>query len=256
MQVIQPLNHENKTEKQFRRNALWTAGLGGGGLILLLLPAAFGQTGFIFWVLSIGGLVCLGGGYVFGRQVWIYLDEQRVQKQVIEKLAQTLDDDFKYLRNLTPNTRTLAANEVGGVLIGPHGALVLQVWNYGGVYACEGDTWYKYSRQEAIKAQADPDKYWAQRKLDDSPNWRVIRAAREVKAWLSVRELPSIPVQPVVVMARGEMRVAKRPSCPIIELSYLESYIKSTLATGVPVQAEAETVSDNVVNQIVERLQN
>lgn len=255
MQFIQPLNHENKTEKQFRRNLLLTVGLGAGGLIVLLLPAVLGQTGFIFWVLSIGGLICLGAACIIGRQVWLYLDEQRVQKMVIAKLAQSLDDDFKYLRNLTPSSRTLAANEIGGVLIGPHGALVLQICNYRGIYACEGDTWYKYNRQEAAKAELEPDKFWAQRKLDDSPNWRVIRAAREVKAWLSVRELPSIPVQPVVVMARGRMRTAKRPSCPIVELWYLETYIKSTLSAAVPAETENEPVSDNVVNQIVERLQ-
>lgn len=254
MQVIRPSTQEK--EESFQRNLLFSIGLSAGGFVVLMLPLTGLLPGNIALGLGWGGLIIAGLGLVgvgswYGRLVWVYYDKQQIQKQVTQILAQSLSNEFTYLCNLS----LIGNRAIGdtGVLLGPHGALVLQVYRFAGSYACEGDTWYKYSpRQQAKPEQAGKllDKY----RLDDSPNWQVIRATREVKAWLSVRELPQVPIQPVVVLARGKMSFSRRPSCAIVQLGYLDTYIKNYLMTTVPVETEIETVDSVALEQIVERL--
>jgi hypothetical protein len=136
--------------------------------------------------------------------------------------------------------------EIDGVLLGPHGALVMELEHSQGEFASEGDTWYRYLN---LKDTSESDKN--RRRMDDSPTWAAIRAGREVKAWLSVRELPLIPVRPVVVLSRGKIRSVKRPSCPVVELWSIQSFIESNLLQN-PTQPVA---SGSAVEQIAQRLQ-
>lgn len=271
MQVIQPSHYTTKETNSYQRNLWLGLSLSGLSLVIFilpltgLLPAETMRSNVGFGGLVIVGLSLLGGGVWFGRLAWLYHDERLIQTRVIKMLSKILNDDYKYLRNLNSlaNRAVVATKnswltgntgETSGVLLGPHGAWVLQICRYRGVYACEGDTWYKYSRPQSSKAQVESDALLDKRRLDDSPNWQVIRAAREVKAWLSVRDLPQVSVQPVVILARGKLRFSKRPSCPIVELWYLETYIKKTLMPTAGLEAEVGTVNETVVTQIVERL--
>jgi hypothetical protein len=264
VQVIRPTKYDQKERGEFRRNLLLAGFLSLGGLIVFILPVTGLissdniQAGLGFWgpvVLGLG-LVCVG--VWFGWLAWLYYDEHRIQARVITILEQTLNDDYKYLYNLNllANRSTNQIGASGGVLLGPYGALVLQICRYRGTYACEGDTWYKYKRPPSNNPTLESEKLLDTHRIDDSPNWQVIRAAREVKAWLSVRELPQVSVQPIVILAQGKIRFARRPSCPIVELWYLETYIKNTLLTTVNLETETEPISGVVVAQIMERLQN
>ncbi len=241
-------------QKEFQQNFALTVGLVAGGLIFLLLPI----TGLIpfelvhsgpgFWGPGILGLCLLGGSGWFGLKAWIYWEERGNQENLSQILDHFLGKEFIYFRNLSlPGTRSVGT--IDGVLLGPHGALVLQIEQERGEFACEGDTWYRYISKNT---GADPDKY--RRRLEDSPTWAAIRAAREVKAWLSVRELPLVPVRPVVVLTNGSIRSTKRPSCPLVELSSLKNFIESNLLQALP-QLVAEPISGGTVEQIAQRLQ-
>lgn len=253
MQVIRPSIVTNE-QKQFRLDLVLALVLGGGGLVLLLLPMSgilpesAVREGWGFWIPALLGLGLLGGGVWFGRLVWLQLENRASQEGLCQILNQFLDNDFIYFRNLTlPGTRSVGA--IDGVLLGPHGALVLQIEQSRGDFGCEGDTWYRYYGK---KEQANLDKN--RRRMDDSPTWAAIRAGREVKAWLSVRELPLVPVRPVVVVSRGKIRSLKRPSCTVVEMWSIQNFIESNLLQELP-QVVAETISGGTVEQIAQRLQ-
>ncbi len=233
-----------------RRNLGIAFGLGFSGITLILLPV-FGVITFqVDWLLIIIGVGLIFGAGWFGGQFWNYTSHNRSQKQLDANLATNLDNSFVYFRNLTlPDTKSVG--EINGVLLGPHGALVIELANLNGEFICERDTWYKFNGGNKPNASDNLDKY--RRRLTDSPTWHVIRAAREVKAWLSVRNLPQVPVQPVVVLAKGKVKSVKQPSCPIVELWYLETYLKSSLLTQAN-NTGTTPISKSSVEQIVTRL--
>lgn len=253
MQVVRPSTVTNE-QKQFRLDLVLTLVLSGGGLVLLLLPLSgllpenAVRDGWGFWIPAVLGLGLLGGGIWFGRLLWLHIESQASQEGLCRILNQFLSNDFIYFRNLTlPGIRSVGA--IDGVLLGPHGALVLQIEQSRGNFACEGDTWYRYNNS---KEQINPDKN--RRRMDDSPTWAAIRAEREVKAWLSVRELPLVDVRPVVIVIRGKVRTLKRPSCPVVELWSIQTFIESNLLHELP-QVVAGPISGGTVEQIAQRLQ-
>jgi hypothetical protein len=254
VQVVNATTPSNE-QREFRLNLMLMLVLGGGGLVLLLLPlggisqSALGNT-WGFWLPLGLGLSLVAAGTWFGREVWIYQRSQISQERLCRLLKAFLGDDFIYFRNLTlPGTRSVG--EINGVLLGSHGALVLQVEPGGGEFDCEGDTWYRYPSNPGT---GDSNLAKKRRRMADSPSWAAIRAGREVKAWLSVRDLPAVPVRPVVVLVKGKMRSLKRPSCPVVELNSLQTFIQNSLLEKSP-QLNTAQISGGAVEQIAQRLQ-
>lgn len=249
-------------EKLSRRDIGLALLQGGTGLILLLLPVTglLPSQGAGFWIVIIIGLGLLSSGVWFGLNVAAYFQKQRLQERISEILTRSLSDEFIYFRNLTlPGQRSVG--EIDGVLLGPLGAIVIQVENFAGEYAIEGDTWYRYGRGKVTRpevkplsqAQLEPEVSEPRRRLDDSPTWTAIRAAREVKAWLSVRGLPQVVVQPLVVLGSGKIRSLKRPSAAVVGFEDFENYISTSLLTQqLP---ETEPLAEGMVEQIAHRLQ-
>jgi hypothetical protein len=232
---------------------------GGAGLVLLILPiiGLLPAQGIGFWIVVVIGLGLLGSGVWFGLSVSAYLRHRRLQDNLSEALASKLGDDYIYFRNLTlPGQRSVG--EIDGILLGPPGAIVMQLENYQGEYAIEGDTWYRYGRGKTPMPEARPfsntqielEQNQTRRRLEDSPTWSAIRAAREVKAWLSVRGLPQVVVHPLVVLGSGKIRSLKRPSAMVIEFGTIEQFISDTLLL-----AESEPLAGEMVEQIANRLQ-
>jgi len=247
---LQIIHGSSAKTRLSRRNLGLAVGLGLGGIILVLLPIFGVISTQVDWLIIIGGVGLIAGAGWFGWQFWNYANYNRIQKQLDAHLANNLDNNFVYFRNLIlPETKSVG--EINGVLLGPHGALVIEVANLGGEFICERDTWYKFTGGNKPNASDNLDKY--RRRLTDSPTWHVIRAAREVKAWLSVRNLPQVPVQPVVVLAKGKVKSVKQPSCPIVELWYLETYLKSNLLSQAT-NSGTSPISKLAVEQIATRL--
>ncbi len=243
-----------------RRDIFLAAGLGVFGIMLVIqgVNLVFSGESSPNWLVALFsllvGLALLGWTFWFGTRYAGYLNEQRAQSRIADIPAGSLSDEFIYFRNLVlPENRSIG--EIDGVLLGPHGALVIEVASISGEYICERDTWYKYLPAPTGKTEDKfrPAKPKTKRQIIDSPTWHVIRAAREVKAWLSVRELPQVPVQPVVVLTRGKIIDNRQSSCPIIEQADFESFLHDSLfsqlaATNLP------EITSGEVEQIAQRL--
>ncbi len=261
MRIVRSQPETNKN-KVYQRDLVLAVLQGGAGFILLSL-LAFGfvpNDGPGFWVIVIIGAGLIGGGIWFGLVVVNYNRRQRLGERVCEVLTKNLGDDYIYFRNLNlPGQRSVG--QIDGVLLGPSGAVVLEIENYTGEYAVEGDTWYRYGRGKSTKPtpkplsqmHSGPAQIEPRRRLDDSPTWTAIRAAREVKAWLSVRGLPQVVVQGLVVLGTGRLRSIKRPSAEVVEFVSLENYLKEHLLLGKPT-LESEKLPLTVVEQIAQRL--
>ncbi len=263
MRVVRSQSVSTK-HKSYQRDLILAFLLCGAGLVLLLLVGLGLLAGevVVFWIVIVIGLILLVSGAWFGRSVINYRQNLQLQDKVSNILEANLGNDFIYLRNLVlPGARSVG--EIDGVLLGPPGAVVIQLDLAKGEFAVEGDTWYRYMRGRVNTPDPKPlsqvkvgdiPATEPRRRLDDSPTWACIRAAREVKAWLSVRRLPQVVVHPMVILGRGHIRQLKRPSAPAIELSGLEEFVKINFVNHrLPV--EGETLPEVTVEQIATRLQ-
>ncbi len=250
-------------QKLWRRNiALGIAQAVAGSLLLIMPPVGLlPATGLSYWIVILIGTGLLISSAWFGIQIAMYRSRHHIEERLCEVLQHTLGDEYIYFRNLMlPGQRSVG--EIDGVLLGPPGAIVLYVEHQPGEFSIEGDTWYRYGRGKVIKVAPKPLSLEQavgplsepRQRLDDSPTWAAIRAAREVKAWLSVRGLPQVVVLPLVILGNGHLRFLKRPSAPVTELDDVEYFIRETLAVPA-VSSEGEPLAGVVVEQIAHRLQ-
>lgn len=263
MRVVrsQPVSTKHKT---YQRDLLLTILLIGLGLVLLLMLSIglIPLDSFVFWIVMVIAAVLLVAGIVFGQAVVTYRQNVQLQERISDILEANLGNEFIYLRNLMlPGVKSVG--EIDGVLLGPLGAVVVQVELSRGSFAIEGDTWYRYVRGRVASPGPKPLSQQSQaalpsteprRRLDDSPTWAVIRVAREVKAWLSVRRLPQVVVHPMVILGKGRIRQLKRPSAPAVEIANLEDFIKRNFLTH-PTPSDGEILPEGTVEQIATRLQ-
>jgi len=219
------------------------------GLSIAALLFIFLAFSISIWILALG-LPLLAGAFWFGNRGSVALQKQRSQERLATLLSKVLGENYIYFLNLLlPENRSVGM--IDGVLLGPHGALVLEVSSISGQYICEGDTWYRYMGGNDSTAKKQPNR----KRIKDSPTWKVIRAAREVKSWLSVRNLPQVPVQPIVVLDRGKLFSSTHPNCPIVEHADLVTYLKEQISPKGS-SFEATDVSESTLEQIIHRLKN
>lgn len=256
MRIIRPSQITND-ERQARRNLLIALGM-------LVLALAFLAAGFIFsnnlvlLVIFAGlALAVAGGASWFGIAFNKHRQRQNAVKKLASFLGQTLDDSYMFFENLMlPGRSTVGV--IDGVLLGPFGATVLQIETNRSDFIVDGDTWYRCTGAEASKAtpkplsqsQDGPAMVLPRRRLDYSPAWLAIRAAREVKAWLSVRGLPQVSVQPLVILSEGKLRSIQRSSAPAIESGQFAAYLQENILND-----ENAKLAEGVVEQIADRLQ-
>jgi hypothetical protein len=238
------------TSSAYRQLVFRDLGLAGGlGVVALLF--IFLAFSISIWILVLG-LPLLAGAFWFVNRAGVTLQKWRSQERLATLLHEVLGENYIYFLNLLLSENR-SIGMIDGVLLGPYGALVLEVAPFSGQYICEGDTWYKYMGEQGSDIKEQP--ILNRKRLKDSPTWKVIRAAREVKSWLSVRNLPQVPVQPVVVLDRGKLFSSKHPNCPIVEHADLENYLKEHLFHKGS-SSEASIVSEGMLEQIAQRLKN
>jgi hypothetical protein len=257
----QPVSTRHKT---YQRDLILTILLIGAGLVLLLLLSIglIPIDSVVFWIVIVIAAILLVAGIFRGQAVVTYRQDTQLQDKISDILEANLGNEFIYLRNLMlPGVKSVG--EIDGVLLGPPGAVVIQIELSKGDFAIEGDTWYRYLRGRV--ASPDPKPLSQQfkaavpateprRRLDDSPTWACIRVAREVKAWLSVRRLPQVVVHPMVILGKGRIRLLKRPSAPAVEIANLEDFIKRNFLNHLT-PSEGEILGEGTVEQIATRLQ-
>jgi hypothetical protein len=231
-----------------RKDLLITIAAGIAGVIIGVLGVAVMQD-VATWVFLTVSVILLAVAGLFGRRVTATLGAISSQEQLTAYLVGLLDNSYIYFRNLElPENRSIGL--IDGVLLGTHGAWVLQIVSLPGNYICDGDTWYRYTGNSTDELSKKGQK---RQRLKDSPTWQVIRGAREVKAWLSVRKLPQVPVHPVVILDKGHVISAKQPSCPVVEQEKLTGFLNEYLLNPTIAGADSK-INNDELERIAERL--
>ena len=129
---------------------------------------------------------------------------------VIAQLRARLSDDYLYLRSVVLPGRTTAAD---GVLLGPHGVLVLGVHPDPGTYTVKGDDWFA-GEGDALEP------------LRISPSWRLARPLRGLQRLVVEEDLTGLPINGAVVLARGDLAGAEKPTVAVVPVSKIASYVE------------------------------
>jgi hypothetical protein len=129
---------------------------------------------------------------------------------VVNQLAARLDDDFVYLRHVALGSR---GAEADGVLLGPHGALVLAIRALNGTFVVRGHDWYAV------------DEHGDERAFNRSPSWELVRTLQAVQRVLKEEGLGEVPVQGAVVLVRGRLADAELPGTAIVPLERIGSFV-------------------------------
>lgn len=137
-------------------------------------------------------------------------DSAGAEAPVIAQLRARLSDDYLYLRNVVLPGRTTAAD---AILLGPHGALVLGVHPTPGTYTVKGDDWFN-GEGDALEP------------LRESPSWRLARPLRGIQRLVVEEDLAGLPVNGAVVLARGDLAGAEKPSVAVVPASKIASYVE------------------------------
>jgi hypothetical protein len=155
----------------------------------------------------------LGAALVGGMQLLAASRDQRAsagEGPVVTQLQARLGDDYTYLRRVTIPHHAVEAD---GVLVGPGGALVLAIRELDGDFAVRGDDWFRVG----------PD--GAQRSWDRSPTWELARPMRALLRAMQEEGLPAVPIRGAVVLSRGRLVEAVRPSAAVVPLDRIGRFV-------------------------------
>ena len=130
-----------------------------------------------------------------------------IEGPVITQLRARLSDDYLYLRRVSLPGMSAEAD---GVLLGPHGALVIGIYPATGRFTVNGDDW-----------TAAPD-----RLLRESPSWALTRRLRTLQRLVREEGLSEVAVQGAVVLTHGELAGAEKPSVAVVPVNKIASYVE------------------------------
>jgi hypothetical protein len=144
-------------------------------------------------------------------------DAAGAEGPLLTQLRARLSDDYLYLRRVALPGQNAEAE---AVLLGPHGALVLGLHGHPGTFTVRGDDWFE--GQPPIAGSGDGPG----QPLRESPTWRLMRPLRTLQRITREQDLGEVPVNGAVVLARGELTGAERPSVAVVPVSRIASYIE------------------------------
>jgi hypothetical protein len=138
---------------------------------------------------------------------------------VARQLAARLGDDYVYLRHVALRSR---GAEADGVLLGPHGALVLAIRALSGTFLVRGHDWYAL------------DEAGHERAFNRSPSWELVRMQRAVERALKEDGAGDVPVQGAVVLVRGTLDDAELPGTAIVPVDRIGSFVEYLRPAELP----------------------
>jgi hypothetical protein len=154
---------------------------------------------------------------------------------VVNQLAARLNDDYVYLRHVALGSRGAVAD---GVLLGPHGALVLAIRALQGTFVVRGHDWLKLDEQGN------------ERTFDRSPSWELVRALNAVQRGLKEGGLGEVPVQGAVVLVHGTLDDADLPGTAIVPIERIGSFVDylrpEELPPPEPIRAAIDLLTPHV----------
>ncbi|MBS1707301.1 MAG: NERD domain-containing protein [Armatimonadetes bacterium] len=90
-------------------------------------------------------ILCLGIGFLSASgisiKMWLAFATGARGERLTERALAALDDRYLLIRNWVPPYGK-KTGDIDQVLLGPHGALVMEIKNYNRATKCEGDTWF------------------------------------------------------------------------------------------------------------------
>ncbi len=204
-------NFQERARRRSTRGAL----LAGSGVLLLALSIVATET--------LGeGAAWLGGTAAFFGLGAILVGTLRLfaarregeraaaEQPLVARLRNALDARYVYLRRvIVPGHRV----EAEGLLLGPHGALVLAMRALAGDLRVQGHDWFRL------------DAAGAEHPLDRSPSWELMRPLRSIERVLQEHGLGDVPVQGAVVLVEGRLVAADRPGTAIVPLDRIAQYL-------------------------------
>jgi hypothetical protein len=200
--------HERARKRAIRGAMLIIAGI---ALVLtFFFQATVGNSGFM------GGLPAfLGmGALVVGWRQMLAAKSDREsaagEGPVATQLSARLGEEYLYLRRVSLPGQGLEAD---GILLGPHGALVLGIVVMQGKVIVRGDDWFTL------------DSVGHEQPLRHSPTWQLMRRVRGLQRILLHEGTGKIPVQGAVVLLEGELKEADRPGLAVVPLHRIASYV-------------------------------
>lgn len=174
-------------------------------------------------------------------------DAAGAEGPLLAQLRARLSDDYLYLHRVTLPGQNAEAE---AVLLGPHGALVLGVHGAPGTYTVRGDDWFEARSDQTRSAPpAAPESTAGPGEaLRESPSWRLTRPLRALQRIAREEGLIELPVNGAVVLARGELAGAERPTVAVVPVSRIASYVEYLKAEDPealrePVQQLAEMLT-------------
>jgi len=128
---------------------------------------------------------------------------------VVNQLAASLNDDYVYLRHVALRSR---GAEADGVLVGPHGVLVLAIRALHGVFIVRGHDWFTVDEDGDERAFAR------------SPSWELTRTLSAVQRVMREGGLGHVPVQGAVVLVSGQLDDAELPGTAVVPVDRVANY--------------------------------
>jgi hypothetical protein len=197
--------HERARQRLSRGAALIVGGL----LLLGWGVAGAGQSSYG----SASTFFGLGGAVIGMFQVNAARRDSRAgggEGTVLAQLSARFDDTYSYYRRVRVPGHTAEAD---GVLIGPHGALVLANVLAEGTFEVEGHDWF----------EVDAD--GARQPWERSPTWELVRPMRTIERAIREAGLGDVPVQGAVVLVQGTLARADRPAQAVVPVSQISAYV-------------------------------
>ena len=194
------------------------------GLWLLIAGAAVVVAGFVSaqgpgarslaWLGGLPVFFCLASVLVGALQlIAAARDREAVvgEVPVVAQLKARFGDEYVYLYRVTIPGR---GAEADGILLGPHGALVLAIRAAHGQLVVRGDDWFT---QEASGER----RLWAR-----SPTWQVVRPVRALERLGQEEGLGRVPVQGAVVLAQARLLEAEQPAVAVVPADRIATYVQ------------------------------
>ncbi len=155
------------------------------------------------------------GGLLLGtlRLLSVGRDRDRIAGEgpVVAQLSAGLSDDYLYLRHVAlPG----AGVEADGILLGPHGALVLATRAVEGRFIVRGHDWF-------LQQPDGSERAWGR-----SPSWELMRPVRAVQRLVKEEGLRALPVHGAVVLVGGQLVEADLPGTAVVPLNRVVSYVE------------------------------
>ncbi len=185
----------------------------GIGLHVVSLVVPFNR-GFAVYDLTRKGLLSAGVGFAFvsilmALRAVTWRTDNALAWELGERLAQALDPDFVYIRNISKRS----LGYIDAALVSKHGVLVLRISKRKGQYFNEGGDWLRRGRRGT----------W--RRLRWNPTRDVVADAMKVKATLQDYQLSTVPVFAAVVFTRDAPELTCRLREPAVPVVTAEGFV-------------------------------